>query len=281
MTLHISINNVGHGHSIHALTPNGKTIVIDLGCTDTFSPLAMLRKRTSVIDYLIITHPHGDHIDEILELDRMGFYVHQLWRPKWLPEADVRKANQSDYKEKLDRYFKMNDGFNNEIKVGEFTGDPDVSGGVSIETHASSDCGTSNINNHSGVVVFSYCGLKVVIPGDNESASWNSLLANKSFVNDVSNADIFMASHHGRESGCSSEVLKIANPRLCVVSDGRVQDTDATQRYYHYARGWKVHNRSGKASEDRYCVTTRSNGAVDIKIGNDDDGSRFLSVHID
>lgn len=107
MTLRISIYDVGHGHAIHAFTPNGQSIVIDLGCSENFSPLEWLRRKTDTIDSLMITHPHGDHIDEILELERLGFNVRQIWRPNWLSEKDVRNGNQSSYAEKLDCYFDM------------------------------------------------------------------------------------------------------------------------------------------------------------------------------
>lgn len=126
-------------------------------------------------------------------------------------------------------------------------------------------------------MVFECHGLKVVIPGDNESASWDALLKNDDFVDAVTGADIFMASHHGRESGFSSDLLKIVKPRLSVISDGRVLGTDASQRYYHYSSGWDVHSRSGAVSEKRYCATTRSDRSIDINIGKNSD-NRFLSV---
>ena len=66
--LKIIIHDIGHGQAVHAFTPNNQTIVIDLGCSDWFSPLKWLRKYTETIDSLIITHPHVDHIDEILEI---------------------------------------------------------------------------------------------------------------------------------------------------------------------------------------------------------------------
>ncbi len=95
MTLNIRIHNVGHGQSIHAFTPNGKIVVIDLGCSKDFSPLNWLSAYSKKIDSLIITHPHGDHIDEILLLKK--FHIGQLWRPKWLEEQDIRKQNHSAY----------------------------------------------------------------------------------------------------------------------------------------------------------------------------------------
>ena len=41
----------------------------------------------------------------------------------------------------------------------------------------------------------------------------------------MNSANIFMASHHGRESGYCADIFE-KKPNLCVVSDGRVQDTE-------------------------------------------------------
>lgn len=279
MTLNIKIHDVGHGQAVHLFTPNGQTIVIDLGCFDDFSPLEWLCSQTKTIDSLIITHPHGDHIDEILKIGRMGLHVRQLWRPKWLSEQDVRNANQNSYSDKIDCYFEMsNNEFVHTISETELVGTPTVSGGVSIETFASEDCGGSNINNHSGVVVIEYCGSKIVIPGDNEPASWKILKENRVFINRVANADIFMASHHGRESGYCADLFEIFKPKLCIVSDGRVQDTDATNRYSYHATSWLVHSRKGSDSVNRNCLTTRNDGFIDISVGENHDGKYFLSV---
>lgn len=89
-----------------------------------------------------------------------------------------------------------------------------------------------------------------------------------------------MVSHHGRESGYCVDIFK-AKPRLCIISDGRVQKTDATARYSGHATGWKVHNRNGSESQKRNCLTTRSDGYVDIKIGKNSNNKRYLSVTID
>lgn len=281
MTLQIFIHNVGHGQAIHAITPSGKTVVIDLGRSSDFSPLEWLRQDTDTIDSLVITHPHGDHIDEFLLLNKMGFKIRQLWRPKWIPKEEIIKQNQSSFTEKLNAYFDMSDEYCNGIDSNEEIGNPAVSGGVSIEKFFSSDCGFSNINNHSGVVVFKYQGVTVVIPGDNEPASWKSLMKQPAFVTAISNAHVFMASHHGRESGYCSDIF-VSKPLLCVVSDGRVQDTDARHRYTYHARKWSVTNRTRNMREERACLSTRNDGHIKIKIGpNPQGGTGYLAVEID
>ncbi len=281
MTLRVIVHNVGHGQSVHAFTPAGEVVVIDLGCSESFSPLEWLKDQTTTIDSLIITHPHGDHIDEILKIKSMGLRVRQFWRPKWLPKDEVYKQNQASYTEKLDRYFEMSDSYNQPIPDNELVGNPNVSGGVSIDKYASKNCGVSNINNHSGVVVFSYSGSKIIIPGDNEPPSWRVLKDRADFQAAVTSTDIFMASHHGRESGYCSELFDLFKPSLCVVSDSRAQDTNASSRYSAHATGWTVHSRSGRQSKTRCCITTRSDGFIDISVGNNANGKNFLSVEID
>jgi beta-lactamase superfamily II metal-dependent hydrolase len=279
--LKIIVHNVGHGQAVHAFTPDGKVVAIDLGTSADFSPLEWLSSYTKTIDSLVITHPHGDHIDEMLLIDDLGFDVRQFWRPKWLPVKDVYAQNQATYQDKLDAYFEMSGRYSEGIATTELVGNPAVTGGVTIEKFASATCGTSNINNHSGVVVFDHLGIRVVIPGDNEPPSWKELLKRPDFVGMVSGMHVFMASHHGRKSGYCAELFSALNknaPRLCVISDARVQDTDATQRYSYHADGWNIHSRSGAASEDRNCLTTRTDGPIEIEIGTNQAGKTYLSV---
>lgn len=283
MSLNIYIWDVGHGQSIHAFTPNGKTIVIDLGIAPYFSPLETLkRKNIAIIDMLVITHPHGDHIDEIIALKDKVFWVRQFNRPSWLTNQEVYDANQSNYYDNVEAYLEMSEEYNNPIPSNELVGNPDVSGGVKIDVFYSADCGRSNINNHSAVVLFKYHDIKVAIPGDNESPSWKSLLEQPLFKSSINNTAVFMASHHGRKSGYHSDLFKEFSPYVCVVSDGRVQDTDATSRYSAHASGWTVHHRDRKPSQERFCLTTRSHGFIHIEIGkNTGETNPYLSVTID
>ena len=124
MTFRILIHDVGHGQAVHAFTPVGETIVIDLGCSFEFSPLEWLSRSKKTIDSLKITHPHGDHIDELLLINKMGLKVRQLWRPNWLPREEVYKQNQSSYTNKLNAYFEMSDRYTGTIADGELVGDP-------------------------------------------------------------------------------------------------------------------------------------------------------------
>lgn len=282
--LRIIIHNVGHGQAVHAFTPDGKVVVIDLGTSADFSPLEWLGRSTKTIDSLMITHPHGDHIDEMLLVKALGFTVGQFWRPSWLTKEEVVAANQPTYQDKLREYFELSDSATEAVPSERLVGNPAYTGGVTIKQFASPGCVRSNINNHSGVVVFEYLGARIVIPGDNEPTSWKELLNQPEFVSMVSDAHVFMASHHGRESGYCPELFAALNneaPRLCVVSDAGVQDTDARSRYTYHAEGWPVGSRITRETETRYCLTTRDDGSVEIEVGPGDAGGAYLSVKSD
>ncbi|UOY05774.1 MBL fold metallo-hydrolase [Muricauda sp. SCSIO 64092] len=87
--------DVQHGHSTYIRTPNDRHIVVDLGTGDhsgndlEFSPLRHLRYnyRVNQLDYVVITHPHLDHIDDILNFDLLSPKV--LHRPRQLTNDEV------------------------------------------------------------------------------------------------------------------------------------------------------------------------------------------------
>lgn len=278
--------DVQHGHAIYVRSPNGKHIVVDLGTgtygsgNAAFSPLLHLNQYWNVsgLHYLIITHPHRDHIDDILNL----YYgsPHIFRRPDHLTADDVLVGVSPQDRPKYEKYLALSQGYTG--LVAGHPDDPSVAenyGGLAISTFGPVTCSRSNLNNHSVVSVFSYAGLKVVIPGDNESCSFKELLSSALFTTAVAEADILLAPHHGRQSGFHADFVNLVHPRLTVISDGPFGDTSATARYSAASRGWQVNKRSGGTGE-RKCVTTRRDGVIRAEIGYHAEGV-LLSVTVD
>jgi len=280
--------DVQHGHSTYIKTPNDRHIVIDLGTGDysgnnlEFSPLRHLKYNYHVqrLDYVVITHPHLDHIDDILNFDLLDPKV--LNRPKSLSNKEVMEEVQEKDRSKFEKYCEINDRYNTPIDENSINNisKPENWGDVIIKTFTPYDCDNSNFNNHSIVTVIEFAEIKVVIPGDNEKCSFDELMKRIDFKNAIENADILLAPHHGRVSGYNVDFVNHVNPRLTVVSDGRFCETSANERYSAKSRGWTVHRRNGTSIE-RKCLTTNSDGEVLVKFGYNDDCSRFLSVTID
>jgi beta-lactamase superfamily II metal-dependent hydrolase len=120
----------------------------------------------------------------------------------------------------------------------------------------------------------------MIIPGDNEPPSWDELLKRTDFLTAIKGTDILLAPHHGRDSGFSSALFKHINPRLTIISDGPFCDTSATSRYAQQTQGWTVQKRSG-GSETRKCVTTRSDGVIEVQFGQNSNGKPYIQVTAD
>ncbi len=231
------------------------------------------------LDGVIISHPHKDHIDDIMNFDELSPRV--LVRPKHLTKEEVMQNVREEDKELFEKYFTINQTYSDPVAPEHDPLSPENNGGVNIQTFIPKSCDRSNINNHSIVTILSYASSKVILTGDNEPCSSKELLERDSFKEAINNADILLAPHHGRESGFYSELFEHFKPRLTVISDGRFCDSSATSRYSEVSRGWTVHHREGGEDEKRYCVTTRKDGVIVAKLGYNSDKEPFIDIGID
>lgn len=123
--------------------------------------------------------------------------------------------------------------------------------------------------------------MKITLPGDNEAESWRELLNRNDFVEAIRGTTVFLASHHGRDSGYCGELFDVFRPYITLVSDGPETETSATSNYSNVSRGWAVRHRSGTRNDERKVVTTRNDGPVVVEIGQNADGQPYLSVMVD
>ena len=157
--------------------------------------------------------------------------------------------------------------------------EPANNGGVTIKRFHPHQCPKSNLNNHSLVTIISYGSVKILSPGDNEACSWEELLKMPDFKQAIAGTNILIAAHHGRESGFHKELFNYISPLITIVSDGRAQDTNASSRYSAVSDGWDVKKRSG-GKEKRYCLTTRTDGTIEVKVDRGQNGQTVLDVFI-
>jgi beta-lactamase superfamily II metal-dependent hydrolase len=274
--------DVQHGSAAYIKTPNNRHMAVDLGDNgDSFSPLQTLYVRgVRQLDAVVITHPHRDHMDDIANFSLLA--PQSLWTPRHLSEADIRKGNRPEDIAVVTRYLEVRQQYSSPLALTNDLAVPANFGGAAFQVFTPRFCDTGNLNNHSLVVVASYAGLKMVIPGDNEAPSWKELLNDSAFVTAVRGADILLAAHHGRDAGYCSELFEATGkPKLVVISDGRFGDTSATDRYSKQVSGWTVYDAYGQGDR-RNCVTTRADGHITVKFGwiaaGDPSKGNFLNV---
>ena len=106
---------VQHGHATTVTSPNGRVFVVDLGQGSyrfgrTFSPLVFLHNSgIRRIDNLIISHPHLDHIDDILNMGL--FNVRVMTRPKHLTRTDIMNGIRDVDRPKFEYYWRLHQQF--------------------------------------------------------------------------------------------------------------------------------------------------------------------------
>lgn len=260
--LEIVIYNVERGNAIWVSLPDGKNLMFDIGRREDFSPLYdMWYKGVRCLDGLIITHPHTDHFNDISSLNSLfgikGIGV--FLRPTHISNNELYSQNR-DANLVCD-YIQLASSFKDFIESRSYV-KWDI-GSVHLDIFCPHKCATSNLNNHSLVTSISFNGIKVLIPGDCEKAGWNELLELTSFLTVVHGTKLLVAPHHGLESGYSSALMSEIDPDICVISEGRVTDTDVCSYYSSKCRGHQVSIKGG-CEEIRRTVTTRNDGNVYI-----------------
>ena len=177
--------DVGHGVSIWINTPNGANHWIDLGRTPEFSPSEHVGRayRVSDIDYLVISHPDKDHLEDLPQFRATFGDPRVLHRNKSLPAADMFGQRTFQYQRE---YADLHNRFTVPITHAEDPTNPACNGGVRYAIHSldhgtrvngSTLLGSAVIegNNTSIVVMLLYEGVLFICPGDIEPLGWREL----------------------------------------------------------------------------------------------------------
>ena len=254
--------DVKHGNCHAIWSPSGKLVVIDIGTSDDFSPMKWMKSQNiTTIDYLILTHPHDDHLRGFTELDGMAVKV--FHRPRNIPTNLIAELD-ADLKNAWERY-----DAHYIAPVQDACKFYDVSSaafdGLSLQFFGGKS-DSVNLNNFSVVTVLDYAGLKVVFPGDLENLGWTDLLKNDAFKRAIQGTNILVAAHHGREAGWCAELFDHISPQLILVSDHSETETSYVASYSQKARGAKVSSKATNEIRSRNVVSTRDNGHIDINV---------------
>ncbi|WP_422363354.1 ComEC/Rec2 family competence protein [Pyruvatibacter mobilis] len=264
--MQIVVHDVGHGACASIRFPNGKLLMFDCGAggDEGFSPGACYWNQT--IDMLTLQNLDHDHVEGICSLvgnvSIRGLFSNPSIGVK---EFDALKTSGSSPALNLVR--DVIAAFGPTVGISEI----DLGGArVTWCWLNYGDAGISTTNDLSVVAVVEYGQFKIVFGGDLEKLGWQLLMLNPDIRRVISDANIFVASHHGRDSGRNEEAMGAMRPDVVIFSDKRRRyETQNTNSWYR-RRTKGIVDRSGTENifdpKLRHVLTTRRDGTLTINV---------------
>ena len=210
--------------------PDGTTMMVD-GGMPAYAPVLKLnlqRLGVEKLDYVVLSHQHGDHTgsliceDGIFDSVEVGkVYYNGLINEEW--------ADPMRFENALDA-----SGIPHEHL---FEGDTLTIGGVAIEVLWPDSAETAGtyydvvpMNNRSVVMRFDYEEFSALFTGDLYKAAEREMIA---LYGDKLDVDLLKIPHHGHDTSSSSEFGEAVTPEIAVAT-GYVGM--ATTNYYSYSK---------------------------------------------
>ena len=221
------------------------------------------------LDYLIITHPHKDHISGLIDIDdkKPTSLVRNKLIPLELITDTMKSAQTIKDKEIYKKYLELHEKYTIPTLYETNPNNPQYNGNVKIINFLPSKNDIKDLNYYSISTFIEYEGFKILLMGDNTLSNIEELLNNSEFLNKTKNIDILLAPHHGRATCYNPELIDHLNPVITIISDKSGQgDVTAADEYSHKSRGCYV-LKNGEPVK-RSCLTTRNDGNINVIIEN-------------
>jgi beta-lactamase superfamily II metal-dependent hydrolase len=209
--------------------PNGLNMLVDCRVSASRpSPIQyLIQKHIKKLDLCVVTHSHHDHLTGLQDVCER-YRPKELWHSGFYFKPDPIFDDWTYY-EKL-RKGELTYCKPREVKVGLsiVIGDSKISilGPKQPFLEATPD----DVNNNGIILSIITGNSHVVITGDTQVEQWDDVDSKA-----LSNVSVFLASHHGRESGFSERIMRTMRPQRIIISDGEAADTCAMAKYKQFA----------------------------------------------
>jgi competence protein ComEC len=230
--LRVNFIDVGNGDSMIVEAPDGMRILIDGGGFQTgdfdvgksvLTPI-LLSKKILTLDYVINTHPHGDHLGGIPTILR-DFKVNNFSTGSYFVSREKFIDVMKTLKEKRIpiRIWKQGDRIvlENNVRISV------LNPGTKI--------GAEDLNNASLAMIMGYENFSIFFTGDIGSDIEEKLILTG---NDL-RADVIKIPHHGSRHSSCYEFLASVKPKIAILSVGRgipgIPSNEALKRYDSFA----------------------------------------------
>lgn len=237
----INFFSVGQADCMIIELPDGKYMIIDGGDDKTTDRTTISEyttaKNITTFDYMLLTHPHQDHIANlswVLE----NYVVRYVFRPNvysdntissGLPDTFNVGPREKDtycttnvYAEFLvslyneencsNEIFDKNSDFSNKVLCGET--EYIYSFDFLTPTITGTEVSSKNMNNYSPIVMLEYAGRKIIFTGDAET---NVLIEYVNAYGNANNVDVLKVGHHGSRNATTQAFIDAIDPEYAII----------------------------------------------------------------
>ncbi len=195
-------------------------IVVDAGDNFTDSKKAInevinQHLQDGIIDYVIATHPDGDHIGGMASLFET-YTIKNLIKFEGTYHTKKYQNMEKAYLEEQCNVYQIKSDIMDLNKQDKFI---ELSSDIYISFVDTMYYENSESNGKSIVFTITAYGKKVLMTGDADNASGHTDLENK-YMNSVGDVDILKVVHHGTANGTSKEFLEAIDPEVAIICNG-------------------------------------------------------------
>lgn len=207
--LHVYYLNIGQGDGILVRTPSSEYMLIDGGPDDKVLQeiSAVMPFYTRTIDVMMLSHPHADHVDGLIDVLERYEVKHVMITGVSYGYAGYEKFLDVAREREVPITFVNG---RNDYKLGNMVVD------IVYPFHSLAGSHFENVNNSSIAFRLLYGERSFYFSGDLEIEGERKLVE----TNLDLYADVFKAGHHGSRTSSSEDLLDRVQPRWAVISCG-------------------------------------------------------------
>lgn len=291
----ITFLDVGQGDCIILELPDGKNMIIDSGDKSNANKQTIAdfteSKGITTFDYLLLTHQDSDHVgnmDWVID----NYEIKYIFRPNmktvnetYAPQLPDEFNTGSSFTTDTVIYGKfMLSAYNEGCPVEIFYKDSDFTNTILYmeETYTysfdfltptaekASDIYYKDNNNYSPVILFEYCGTKIMFTGDAEKENLGEYVLT---YGNTYNVDILKVGHHGSENATTSAFVEAIDPEYAIIQCG------LNNKYGHPHA--EALNRLSGYDSNMIIYRTDNNGNIELTIEADGTFDFTLDVEYD
>lgn len=207
--LRVHFIDVGQGDCIY-ISCGGENMLIDCGEKSEYTDVIryLNREETAVLDYVIGTHPHSDHMGGMSKIIDF-FDTEKVIIPTLTKEAIPITTFFNDF---LDVVEEKNIPLT-QAKVGM----KGTLGDAEWRIISPAVCDEDNLNNCSVGIILKHGENNFCFTGDAEAEAENTM----AYSGVTENVDVFKAAHHGGATSNTELFLSMIQPEIAVISCGK------------------------------------------------------------